>query len=66
MNIFKFPFKTCKEIHSLTANFWWDGSAFGSKTHWKAWDWLTLGKSQGGMGFRDLSIMNDAMLAKMA
>lgn len=66
MHCFRFPVKSCKEIHSLIANFWWDGNAFGNRTHWKAWDVLTEGKSHGGMGFRDLVVMNEAMLAKTA
>ena len=66
MNCFKFTVQTCKEINSLIANFWWDGNAFGGKTHWKSWAALTSSKSSGGMGFRDLLTMNDALLAKMA
>ncbi|KAK4274665.1 hypothetical protein QN277_017856 [Acacia crassicarpa] len=66
MNVFKFPAKTCKEINSLIANFWWSGTVSGSSIHWKAWESLTKAKSAGGMGFRDLSAMNDALLAKTA
>ncbi|KAK4255381.1 hypothetical protein QN277_008388 [Acacia crassicarpa] len=66
MNCFKFPLKSCKEIHSLIANFWWDGNAFGNRTHWKAWDILTEGKDSGGMGFKDLITMNNSLLAKTA
>ncbi|KAK4255495.1 hypothetical protein QN277_008493 [Acacia crassicarpa] len=66
MNCFKFPVKVCKEINSLIANFWWDGNAFGGKTHWKAWGTMTDSKTSGGMGFRDLLMMNDALLAKTA
>ncbi|KAK4274243.1 hypothetical protein QN277_017497 [Acacia crassicarpa] len=66
MNVFKFPVKTCKEISSLIANFWWSGTVSGRTIHWKAWESLTTAKSIGGMGFRDLSAMNDALLAKTA
>ncbi|KAK4278800.1 hypothetical protein QN277_016598 [Acacia crassicarpa] len=66
MNCFRFPIKTCKEINSLIANFWWDGKAFGGKTHWKSWGVMTSSKCSGGMGFRDLLKMNDALLAKTA
>ncbi|KAK4285072.1 hypothetical protein QN277_001816 [Acacia crassicarpa] len=61
MNCFKFPIQSCKEINSLIANFWWEG-----KTHWKSWGAMTRVKSAGGMGFRDLLVMNDALLAKTA
>ncbi|KAK4268485.1 hypothetical protein QN277_025138 [Acacia crassicarpa] len=66
MNCFKFPIKTIKEIQSLIANFWWGGNIYGGKIHWKAWDALSVNKSLGGMGFRDLMVMNEALLAKTA
>jgi hypothetical protein len=32
--------------------------------YWRSWEWLSYPKSLGGMGFRDLSLFNQAMLGR--
>jgi hypothetical protein len=34
------------------------------KMHMKSWDWLSMPKPLGGMGFRDLVVFNKAMLGR--
>ncbi|KAK4259268.1 hypothetical protein QN277_005616 [Acacia crassicarpa] len=63
MTCFKFPSKTCKELNSLVADFWWEGR---NKTHWVAWNKLTRPKVEGGMRIRDFTKFNKALLAKTA
>ena len=36
------------------------------KIHWLRWDELTKVKGERGMGFRDIAIFNDSLLAKQA
>lgn len=66
MNCFKFPLKTCRELDSLVAGFWWSGGCEERKIHWRAWERMTDSKREGGMGFRQFEAINDALLAKTA
>ncbi|XP_041004006.1 uncharacterized mitochondrial protein AtMg00310-like [Juglans microcarpa x Juglans regia] len=66
MSIFKLPVLLLKEIEALLARFWWHHKGEGRGIHWKSWSSLGLVKNEGGMGFRDLSCFNKALLAKQA
>ncbi|XP_057441354.1 uncharacterized protein LOC130733241 [Lotus japonicus] len=65
MSILKFPKNFCSQICSKIASFWWKGSK-EKGIHWKKWERLTYNKQEGGMGFKDLQIMNQALLARQA
>ena len=66
MNLFRLPARLIKEIHRLCSRFWWGGDDSNKKMHWCSWERLCWHKADGGMGFRDLSLFNKALLAKQA
>ena len=66
MGMFKFLAALCEELSQIIRNFWWGDEEDRRKTHWLAWDKLTRPKAEGGMGFRDLRLFNQALLVKQA
>lgn len=66
MTCFKLPVSLCKQIQSILTRFWWDVKPNLRKMAWVSWDHLTKPKSAGGLGFREIGVFNDALLAKMA
>jgi hypothetical protein len=64
MSCFKLSPVVCKKLTSMVSNYWWGSSVDNHKLHWLRWERLTRSKSEGGMGFRDFSLFNQAMLGK--
>ncbi|KAL6228110.1 hypothetical protein ACLB2K_002064 [Fragaria x ananassa] len=64
MSCFELPKHLCNAIHSSLARFWWGDNDNGKKIHWLSWDKLCVPKSEGGMGFRNMTYFNRALLAK--
>lgn len=53
-----------KQIQSVLTRFWWDVKPEIRKMSWVSWDKLTLPKGAEGLGFKEIEIFNDALLAK--
>jgi hypothetical protein len=51
----------CRKLTSAVS---WGSSLDNHKIHWLRWEKLTRSKSQGGIGFRDFSLFNQAMSGK--
>ena len=66
MSCFKLPVTLCHELESLVWKFWWGQRGDRRKIHWVKRNDLCQHKNQGGMGFKDLMMFNEAMLAKLA
>ena len=64
MACFKLFISLCNEIEILICKFFWGQRGDNRKIHWVKWLDLCKPKTQGGMGFKDLSLFNDALLAK--
>ena len=66
MSCFKLPLGLCNEIEVMVIKFWWGQQGEKRKIHWLKWDEMTKTKKEGGMGFRDLALHSDSLLAKQA
>lgn len=64
MSCFKLPANICKKMKTYISNFWWGSSIDNHKIHWQRWSKLTRSKGEGGMGFREMPLFNQAMLGK--
>jgi hypothetical protein len=64
MSCFKLSPVVCRKLTSAVSNYWWGSSLDNHKIHWLRWEKLTRPKCQGGIGFRDFALFNQAMLGK--
>jgi hypothetical protein len=67
MSTFLIPSSLCDEIEKIMNSYWQGHNDERPKgIHWLSWDSLSMHKNDGGMGFKNLSAFNLAMLRKQA
>lgn len=66
MSFYKIPMKIFKKIQQLIKIFWINQSPNIQKRclHWDSWETLCYKKQDGGLGIRDLKLVNQVLLAK--
>nr|XP_045084679.1 uncharacterized protein LOC123494096 [Aegilops tauschii subsp. strangulata] len=64
MNVFMLSKGFCEKYERMIRDFWWGEEDGHRKVHWMSWDRMTKPKRDGGIGFRDMHLFNQALLAK--
>lgn len=64
MSCFKLPASFCNDIKRIIRNFWWGTSNSERGIPWKAWQDLCRPKCEGDLGFRNIKLFNESLLAK--
>ena len=64
MSVFKLPKGLCEDIQRAFAKFCWGSNQDKQAIHWSRWENLSCAKSRWGLGFRDFTSFNQAMVAK--
>lgn len=59
---FKIPKSICDKLNAISANFWWKIGNW-KPIHWLSWKKIAAYKNEGGLGIRDIKLLNQALLA---
>lgn len=66
MTCFLLPKSLCSNLEQLFNNYWWKSGTSNSQkgVNWLSWNNMSVAKSRGGLGFRNLYGFNIALLGK--
>ncbi len=64
LSLFKAPLAVCKRITSIQRRFLWGWGKANKPIFWVSWKDVCKSKAEGGLGCRDISMLNYALLAK--
>ncbi|KAJ9696951.1 hypothetical protein PVL29_008942 [Vitis rotundifolia] len=64
MSLFHLPRKVKLRLEKIQRDFLWGGGDLIQKPHLVRWNVVCLGKNKGGLGVRNLALMNSALLCK--
>ncbi|KAJ9556757.1 hypothetical protein OSB04_011371 [Centaurea solstitialis] len=65
MNVFLILDSTIQKLERMINSFWWGRNLDGPRSvNWLSWDKLCIPQAYGGLGFRDFTAFNLAMLGK--
>ena len=64
MSVFMFSKGFCEKYERMIRDFWWEDEEGQRKVHWMAWERMIKPKRDGGIGFRDMHLFNQALLSK--
>lgn len=66
MSIFRLPLGLCDGIQKVVARFWWGSKEEEKRNiHWARCDRMSQAKMRSGLGFRDLSSFNKALIWRL-
>ena len=64
MSLFSMPRQVMLRLENIQRDFLWNGGALVQKPHLVKWSTVCLEKRKGGLGVRNFSLMNLALLSK--
>lgn len=66
MAYFKLLRGLCEHLNSIIRKFWWASKQGERTVAWVSWDSMTKPRHMGGLGFRDLELVNLSLLAEQS
>ncbi|KAL9451496.1 hypothetical protein AB3S75_013125 [Citrus x aurantiifolia] len=62
MSVFKIPLAVSNDIQRVITRFWWSSKEDKKGIHWLKWEKISHVKIRGGLGFKDFSSFNQALV----